>query len=147
MVSYLIYRALLKKKPKPNFMGEVAWLVLYIWCVYSRWMSFERLGNQKLNARHLYCITKKADCWVFMLHTLLSLVLTVVGFCRCSSSRWGSSLYSCLSESFYHEWVLNFDKCFLQYWFLWSCSFSSLAYWYDGLFWLIFNWASLAFLG
>ena len=26
--------------------------------------------HQKLNARHLYCITKKADCWAFMLHTV-----------------------------------------------------------------------------
>lgn len=39
-------------------------------------MSLNALGDQKLNARHLYCITKKLIVG-HLCYTLLSLVLTV----------------------------------------------------------------------
>ena len=69
-------------------------------------------GKQKLNARHLYCITKKADCWAFMLHTIKFSVNCRV-FVDALHHVEEVPFYSCLSESFYHEWVLNFVKCFL----------------------------------
>lgn len=60
----------------------------------------------------IHTTVEKANCQALTLHTIKCSVYRKF-FVDAFYQVVEVAHYSCLSDSFYHEWVLNFVKCFL----------------------------------